>query len=102
MNKELSLLSDWLCVNRLSLNVAKTEFIIFRPPKNKSDCITLNLNNTNIHESRKIKYLGLIIDDRLTWKFHINELSKKLGRSAGMLFKIRHLCPKSVLRTLLF
>ena len=103
MNNELELLFDWLCANRLSLNVAKTEFIIFRPPKmNLDKRVVLTLNHKKIFESRKIKYLGLLMDDRLTWKFHINELCKKLNRSVGMLYKIRHLCPKSVLRSLYF
>ena len=103
MNRELDLLFEWLCTNRLSLNVGKTEFIIFRPPRmNLDNRIVLTLNHKKIFESRKIKYLGLLIDDRLTWKFHINELCKKLNRSVGMLYKIRHLCPKAVLRSLYF
>ena len=103
MNKELKLLFDWLCANKLSLNVGKTEFIIFRPPKMKlQKRITLTLNRTEIYEYRKIKYLGLLIDDRLTWKFHINELCKKLNHTVGMFYKIRHLCPKTVLRSLYF
>ena len=66
MNDDLKSLFCWLCANRLSLNVSKTEFIIFRPPKMAlEDRIVLTLNNTKIFESRKIKYLGLIIDDRL-------------------------------------
>ena len=90
MDKELKLLYDWLCANRLSLNVAKTEFIIFRPPRvNLEDRIVLKLNRTKIYESTKIKYLGLILDSRLSWKYHISELSKKLSRSVGMLYKIR-------------
>jgi len=72
MNQDLKFLFDWLCANRLSLNVAKTEFIIFHPPKmSLNDRIVLTLNRTKIFESRKLKYLGLIIDDRLSWKFHI-------------------------------
>ena len=67
MNKELKLLFEWLCANRLSLNVGKTEFIIFRPPKmSLKDRIVLTLNKSKIYESRKIKYLGLIINDRLS------------------------------------
>ena len=78
MNNELKLLFDWLCANRLSLNVDKTELIIFRPPRTKLDNrILLNLNNTIIHESRKIKYLGLIMYERLAWKFHISEFGKR-------------------------
>ena len=51
MNKDLDDLFEWLCANRLSLNVSKTEFIIFKPPKKSlSDRITLALNGTTIFE----------------------------------------------------
>ena len=101
MNKELKLLFDWLCANRLSLNVAKTEFIIFRPPnRGLKNRITLELNKTKIHESTKIKYLGLILDRKLAWNHHISELSKKLSRAVGMLYKIRDFTPKRVLKSL--
>ena len=90
MNEDLSLLFEWLCANHLSLNVAKTEFIIFKPPrKNLKSRVTLRLNGTTLFESKKIKYLGLIEDDRLTWKFHIHELSKKLSRIIGILYCLK-------------
>ena len=62
MNEELKKLVDWLCSNRLSLNADKTEFIIFRPSKRNDDRITLKLNGKSIHESNKIKYLGVLLD----------------------------------------
>jgi hypothetical protein len=103
MNNELKYLFEWLCANRLSLNVAKTEFILFQPPgMTLEKRIILKLNRTKIHASFKIKYLGVILDHRLTWKHHLNELSKKLSRSVGMLYKIRDLCPAPVLRSLYF
>ena len=47
LNNELKLLFQWLCANRLSLNVAKTEFIVFRPPKRPiNQRIVLKLNGT--------------------------------------------------------
>ena len=101
VNKDLALLFQWLCANRLSLNVAKTEFIVFRPPrKSLPDRIVLTLNNTKIFESYKIKYLGLLMDTRLNWKAHIHELSKKLSQSIGMLYKIRKSCNQQVLLSL--
>ena len=48
--------------------------------------VKLRLNGTRLIESKKIKYLCLIVDDRLTWKFHIHELSKKLSRIIGILY----------------
>ena len=87
----------------LIANVSKTEFIIFRPPnKSLDDRIVLTLNRTKIFESRKLKYLGLIIDDRLSWKFHILELTKKLNRSVGMFYKIRNYTPIHVLTSLYY
>ena len=62
LNKELISVFDWLCVNRLSINVTKTEFIIFRPPKKPfNQRIVLKLNGIKIFESPKIKYLGVIL-----------------------------------------
>ena len=103
MNNDLRLLYEWLCANRLSLNVGKTEFMIFRPPrKSLPDRIVLTLNRTKLYESSRIKYLGLILDSRLTWKEHINELSKKLSRSVGMLYKTRDFCPTPILKSLYY
>ena len=103
LNKDLMLLYDWLCANRLSLNTGKTEFIVFRPPRyNQGVRITLKLNHTKLFESPKIKYLGLILDNKLNWKAHIAELSKKLSRAVGLLYKVRNLCPPTVLRSLYF
>ncbi len=103
LNKDLELLFEWLCANRLSLNVAKTEFIVFRPPKRSlTQRIVLRLNGTNIFESPKIKYVGVILDPFLSWKHHINELTKALNRTIGMIYKIRQNCTKSVLLSLYF
>jgi hypothetical protein len=92
MNEDLRLIYIWLCANRLSLNVDKTEFIVFRPLRNKPDNrFTLKLNRITLYESSKIKYLGLILDKTLTWKHHIFELRKKLSRAVGILYKMRTL-----------
>ena len=103
INNELKLLFDWLCANRLSLNVAKTEFIIFRPPRKKlHKRVYLKLNGVKIFESTKIKYLGVILDNKLSWKHHISELSKKLNRAVGMTYKIRDNSTPEVLRSLYY
>ena len=98
MNEDLRLIYIWLCANRLSLNVDKTEFVVFRPPRtNTFNRFTLKLNRTTLYESPKIKYLGLILDKTLSWKFHIFELRKKLSRAVGILYKMRALHSKKCL-----
>ena len=44
-----------------------------------------------------IKFLGVLLDEHLTWRYHITELSKKLARTCGILFKVRGLLPRSIL-----
>ena len=64
LNKDLALLFDWLCANRLVINTGKTEFIIFRPPRHNTDTrLTLKFH-TKLFESTRIKYLGLILDNK--------------------------------------
>ena len=102
MNEELKLLFDWLCANRLSLNVAKTEFLIFRPQKKLNNKIKLRLNDTTIRESTKIKYLGLLLDGNLSWNSHLTELSKKLSCAVGMLHKMKNLCSTETLKSIYY
>ena len=90
VNKELQKLHEWLSVNRLSLNISKTNFVIFhsnRIPINSN--VTIMINKTAIEEVSSIKYLGFLIDSQLTFKDHIMALNKKLARSIGVLYKLR-------------
>ena len=81
-----------------------SEFVVFRPPRSDStNRFTLKLNGTTLYESPKIKYLGLILDKKLSWKHHIFELRKKLSRAVGILFKMRALnTPQNVLMSLYY
>ena len=102
MNEELKYLYEWLYANRLSLSVVKTEFLLFRNnlSKNKNFKFTLRLNNKALYESYRVKYLGIIIDNKSNWKSHINELTKMLGKAIGLLSKIRHFVTSSTLKHL--
>lgn len=102
MNKDLGTLFEWLCANRLSLNAGKTEFIVFRPNKHLDNRIKLRINQKTIRESTKIKYLGVLLDNKLSWKFHIAELCKKLSCAIGMLHKMKNLCSTETLRSIYF
>ena len=104
VNQDLQSIFIWLCANRLSLNVDKTEFILFRPPrKNTNERFSLKLNRKTLFESTKIKYLGMILDKTLSWKHHIFELRKKLSRATGILYKMKKTnCPKNILVSLYY
>ena len=83
-NRSLTELEDvinnnfWLMANKLSLNVDKTNFIIFHPPqKSTSHVVKLLISNREIKQEKCIRYLGLHIDSHLSSKFHILHISKK-------------------------
>ena len=89
VNKELSKLYDWLCINRLSLNISKTNFVIFKPPNKPTTTVTILIDKIAIKEESFVKYLGIYIDSKLTFKFHIEELKKKVSRSIGIICKLK-------------
>ena len=77
VNKELVKLNVWLNVNRLSLNISKTNFVIFAPVNKPMKCNTILINRQAIAQKDYVKYLGVLIDSRLTFQQHIS--SKKKG-----------------------
>jgi len=103
VNSDLIKLSSWLRANKISLNTTKTEVILFRS-KNKPVPYTMNLNLDGhaLKFSKHVKYLGLFLDDNLTWNFHFDHLAAKLRRSNGILSKLRHFVPQSILKTLYY
>ena len=90
--------NQWLCANKLSLNIDKSIFFIFRPPQKKIEyTVKLQINNKIIEEKKCIKYLGIFIDCHLNWKEHVHELSKKIARGIGILSKLRHFVSQAIL-----
>ena len=103
VNKELKKLYLWLNVNRLSLNIDKTNYIIFHPyNKPMKQHITIKINKKAIIEKEFIKYLGILIDSTLSWKQHISNVSKKISRAIGIMYKLRPFLPLSVMKNVYY
>ena len=91
VNQELKHLSEWLNVNRLALNVKKTNFVIFRSNRKPANHdVTLILNRKALEQKDHVKYLGIYMDQHLNWKYQISHVSKKVSRGGGILSKLRH------------
>ena len=90
---KFSALNLWLKVNRLSLKVAKTEFMIVGS-RQKLDaiadnhCINLNIEGKIIKRVDHAKSLGLYIDKKFSWSKHIEEISKNISSGMGPLKRI--------------
>ena len=103
INKELKKLHEWLIVNRLSLNIDKTNFVVFHPyNKPLKQNITLKIYKKAISEKDYVKYLGVLIDSTLTWKNHIDNVSSKISKSIGLLYKIRHFVTMDIMKILYY
>ena len=103
INKELKKLDSWLVVNRLALNIDKTNFLVFhtynKPIKQR---ITLKIHKKAISESEYVKYLGIMVDSTLTWNIHIDKISKTISRATGLLYKIRPFVNNKILKMLYY
>ena len=97
INSELKLVTDWLIANKLSLNESKTK-LLFRPINQ------LNLTSSNIKLNghlrtlaKSVTYLGIEIDETLSWNNQTEVLAKKLNRTNGILSKLRYDIPMGTL-----
>ena len=100
VNNELKKLCLWLNVNRLALNVAKTNFVIFRANKKLDHNVTLLMNKKAIEQKDHVKYLGVLVDEKLKWNFHIPHVAKKIGRGIGILVRLRQYLNHDMLRNI--
>ena len=73
-------ITDWLNANKLSINTEKTKFILFRSKNKKvNSSINISINNNNIRQVTNITFLGIVIDQFLTWSNHLDLITKKLS-----------------------
>ena len=98
LNKDLRELSFWLNANKIALNVAKTEIILFKTSNKNYDAdLKIKLCRKRIHASPYVKYLSIFIDENLNWKILINKISTKLIKGNAMLSKLQHYVNKDIL-----
>ena len=97
VNKELQKMRKWLESNRLTLNIDKTNFVIFHSAGKEICDITIKIGKKKIHRENHVHFLGVLLDSTLSWKTSITELSKKLSQTVGLFYKIRHYAPQDTL-----
>lgn len=95
-NLHLQCLNEWLISNKLSLNIDKTCFSVFSNKKILTD-ISLKIDNISIKRQTNMKYLGVYIDEKLSWSVHIEYVTKKIVRFVGIFYKIRNKIPHKLL-----
>ena len=93
LNAELANLHEWLNVNKLSLNIAKTEFMLIGSRQRLATTIdhslTVQIKGHEIDGVPHTKSLGVYIDQNLSWSKHVNETAKIVSSGIGALKRLR-------------
>ena len=77
LNKELKRFKLWLDSNKLALNIGKTNFVLCHSPQKKlSGNFQLKIGNKEIQRNEYVKFLGVLMDEHLSWKYHTVELCR--------------------------
>ena len=111
INNELKEVSNWFRANKLSVNATKTNYMVLGTPhmtsKNKNAIIddvnvsaNIILDETALERVDSTKFLGVLIDECLTWKCHINCIAKTMSKNIGVMNKLKYFVPDRILYSL--
>ena len=106
-NLACSQVSYWFECNRLTVNCSKSAYILFFPNDDddnfiKSNQLRILLDNSEISRVNVIKFLGILLDDKLSFKSHINSVICKINGLNGMLYRRRDYIPLNYRKSLYF
>ena len=95
--------TDWFTVNKLSDNIKQSNFMIFRPRQKRQTLdIKVYLSNQEIHLVNETVFLGVVLDEHLTWLPRINNVTRKISKSIGIIYKASFCLPQQALKTLYY
>ena len=94
----------WFSANKLALSLEKTNFLLFhgKNKKNPEHITQILFDQKSIPRISNTKYIGLIIDENLTWELHVNDILKKLYKFFGIFYNLRDFINKDLIRTVYF
>ena len=101
INIELLKISDWIAVNKLSLNAKKSNYMLFHHIRNKRESgtiVNLQINNTEVQRVSDFNFLGVTINEHIDWSPHINKLSNKISRTLGVMNKLKRCLPHAIMK----
>ena len=101
LSGDLLLVRDWMLANSLTLNANKSYYVIFSH-KHVPDNVRITIGNFELDRKTQGKFLGVILDEKLTFKEHVKYISNKVSKLTGLLYKIKDFFPLQVLRNLYF
>ena len=100
INADLENVHNWLRVDKLTLNMTKTEFMLTssrQKLRTLTDSPTITINDIQVSQVTTAKSFGVTIDNKLDWSSHIDKLTKKVPSGIGAIKRIRHLVRQATL-----
>ena len=86
INVELAKLSEWFKANMLSINVSKSKYMTFKPRQKRITVdLSIEVNNSKLDKAKEVMFLGVILDEHLSWKSHISHVANKISKSIGII-----------------
>ena len=102
VQQEMMKVSKWMVSNKLTLNYKKSCYMLkSKKPLNDSNFSVL-INQNLIKKSECVKYLGVHLDNKLSWRTRIDKICKKVSKICGMIYKLRYYVPLSTLKIVYF
>ena len=89
LNQELASISKWLKVNKSSLHITKTMYMMFTRKKTRPADVKIEIDKETISETKSSKFLWVHIDNKLKWRMHVDYVSRKVARVIGILIRAR-------------
>ena len=102
LNTELKKVSFWLQSNKLTLNVKKSHYMVFHRSRIKHNQTAIKIQNCTINKTDSIKFLGVIIDNKLNWHEHIIYIKNKISKSIGIIYKVRKYVEKQTIKNMYY
>ena len=94
VNRELVGVDNWLNTNRLSQNVSKTSYMIIF---NQKKALDIKIRETILSKVSTVKFLGVTLDENLTFKDHVNKVTSNISKSVGVMRRLHCQLPANVM-----
>ena len=102
IEKEFDKILEWLAANKLIINLDKTHLMLFTTKIPRPKSISINAKGQTINEITETKFLGVILDNALSWNAHIKHISKKISKSVSLLKMLKFTFPTRILKSLYY
>ena len=106
VNSELEKIIQWFKANKLSISIKKTKFTLFHKNYCKDEIPlkrpALMIGNNNIERKSSIKFLGVILDEHISWIDHVRTVENEIAKNIGLLYRVSHFLNEDSVKTAYF